>query len=79
MVINGHKLIVNGHAPVPENLLRWADANGVPNSERGQFALMTASLLDALNESSAGRYRVTPNQYKAWKEHKPSTAMRTSQ
>ncbi|MDB4914674.1 MAG: filamentation induced by cAMP protein Fic [Gemmatimonadetes bacterium] len=59
--------IINMIAPVTEYLLRWADGNGIVSSDRGQFVLMTATLLEALNESSAGRYRVTPNQYKAWK------------
>lgn len=66
-------MIVNQLAPIPQNLQTWATANGIPPDDRAQFALMAVTLLDSLNESSAGRYRVTPNEYRMWRDRKPTS------
>lgn len=56
-----------GEAPQTDKLRDWAAAHGVPTADLDGFAERALAQLLNLNEGSAGRYRLRPSEFHAWK------------
>ncbi|MGQ0766597.1 MAG: Fic family protein [Gemmatimonadota bacterium] len=61
------KTVRANEAPRTEKLREWAAAHGIPGPHIDAFAELALSLLLNLNEGSAGRYRLRPSEFHAWK------------
>jgi hypothetical protein len=61
------RMVRAGAAPAAENIRREGNDLGVPSVEIDAFAEVALKVLLGLHEGSAGRYGLTPNEFKHWR------------
>jgi hypothetical protein len=61
--------------PRRELLEAWAAAHGIPEQEQSHFGATALELLIGLHHYSAGRYRLTPSEYSAWRDRFSTSAL----
>jgi hypothetical protein len=59
--------VLSGRPPRREVLREWAERTGISPDDLDDFAERTMSVLVNLNEGTAGRYRLRPSEFSAWR------------
>jgi Fic family protein len=64
-------VILNTLRPTPEELIARASAAGLTAAEARQFTALLFAQLEAAREENAGRYGITPTQFRNWRRLRP--------
>ncbi len=62
-----YETVVSGIPPRIESIREWGEKHGIPAADQEGFAERALGLLVTLHEGSAGRYRLRPEDFLAWR------------